>query len=70
MTELVYTAKNQYDGINAHLHSFWQGTGKWHRFHNVYIAQLLMALKAQLIPLGYTAETEESLAKIEAYTAL
>ena len=59
--EAVQSIKNQYFGINAHLHSFWQGAGKWHRFHNVHIAHLLVALKAQLIPMGYTAETEESL---------
>lgn len=61
MTEAVHSIKNQYFGINAHLHSFWQGAGKWHRFHNVHIAQLLVTLKAQLIPMGYTVETEESL---------
>ena len=61
MRSAVRSIKNQYFGINAHLHSFWQGTGKWHRFHNVYITQLLVALKAQLIPMGYTAETEKSL---------
>lgn len=61
MTSVVHSIRNQYFGINAHLHSFWQGTGKWHRFHNVHITQLLVALKAQLIPMGYTAETEESL---------
>jgi hypothetical protein len=59
--EAIHTVKNQYLGINAHLHSFWQGTGKWHRFHNVHITQLLVMLKAQLLPMGYTAETEESL---------
>ncbi len=61
MTSAVHSIKNQYFGINAHLHSFWQGTGKWHRFHNMQITQLLVALKAQLIPMGYTAETEASL---------
>lgn len=61
MTDPIHSVKNQYFGVNAHLHSFWQGEGKWHRFHNVYIAQLLVTLKAQLIPMGYTAETEESL---------
>lgn len=61
MREAVRSIKNQYFGINAHLHSFWQGSGKWHRFHNVHITQLLVALKAQLLPMGYTAETEESL---------
>ncbi|MEZ4862517.1 MAG: DUF4058 family protein [Caldilineaceae bacterium] len=58
---VVCAVKNQYLGVNAHMHSLWQGMGKWNRFHNVHIAQLLMALKAQLLPMGYTAETEESL---------
>ncbi|MEM7132434.1 MAG: DUF4058 family protein [Chloroflexota bacterium] len=57
----VYSQKNQYHGINAHMHSLWQGIGRWNRFHNVHIAQLLMGLKSQLWPMGYTAETEESL---------
>ncbi len=57
----VQSAKNQYLGINAHLHSFWQGMGKWNRFHNYYVSQLMGALKAQLLPMGYTAELEESL---------
>lgn len=57
----VYSKKNQYHGVNPHMHSLWQSIGKWNRFHNVHIGQLLIALKTQLIPLGYTAETEESL---------
>jgi Protein of unknown function (DUF4058) len=56
----VRSVKNQYVGINAHLHSFWQARG-WSRFHNYYIGQLMALLKAQLIPMGYTAEIEESL---------
>lgn len=61
MVQAVRSVKNQYLGINAHLHSYWQGIGKWNRFHNVHIAQLLVTLKARLLPMGYTAETEESL---------
>lgn len=61
MAQAVRSVKNQYLGINAHLHSYWQGIGKWNRFHNVHIAQLLVTLKARLLPMGYTAETEESL---------
>lgn len=59
--QAVRSVKNQYGGINAHLHSYWQGIGKWNRFHNVHVAQLLVTLKARLLPMGYTAETEESL---------
>ncbi|MEO8613163.1 MAG: DUF4058 family protein [Chloroflexota bacterium] len=57
----VRAIKNQYPGINAHLHSYWQGAKKWNRFHNVYIADLMGRLKAALIPIGYTAAIEESL---------
>jgi uncharacterized protein DUF4058 len=57
----IQSRVNQYLGINPHLHSFWQGTGRWNRFHNFHVGQLMAALKAQLLPLGYTAEIEESL---------
>jgi hypothetical protein len=57
----VRSIKNQYPGINAHLHSYWQGAKKWNRFHNFYIGRLMASLKIQLLPLGYTAEMEESL---------
>lgn len=57
----VHSVKNQYVGINAHLHSFWQELHLWHRFHNVHITLLMQALKAQLRPMGYTAEIEDSL---------
>lgn len=57
----VRSIKNQYPGINAHLHSYWQGAKKWNRFHNVHIADLMKLLRVQLIPMGYTAAIEESL---------
>jgi hypothetical protein len=57
----VRSRKNQYLGINAHLHSFWQAEHKWNRFHNAHITDLVKLLKAQLLPMGYTAEIEESL---------
>lgn len=57
----VHSIKNQYRGINAHLHSIWQGERKWHRFHNYFIGQLMSLLKKQLLPMGYTALMEESL---------
>jgi hypothetical protein len=57
----VRSVKNQYRGVNAHLHSFWQAAHKWNRFHNVHVGRLMTLLKAQLIPMGYTAEIEESL---------
>ncbi len=67
----IQTVHNQYRGVNAHLHSQWQATGKWNRFHNFHIGQLMAAMKAQLIPLGYTAEMDESLQirRVGDYTA-
>jgi hypothetical protein len=57
----VHAVKNQYLGINVHLHSYWQAEQKWNRFHNAHITDLVKLMKAQLLPLGYTAEMEESL---------
>ncbi len=52
--------KNQYRGINAHLHSYWQASDHWHRFRNVYMTDVMKLMQAQLEPLGYSAEIEES----------
>ena len=57
----VRSVKNQYRGINPHLHSLWQAEGGWGDFHTPYIAALTVALKGQLLPLGYTAHVEDSL---------
>lgn len=57
----IRSVKNQYRGINAHLHSFWQARGTWNRFHNGYITHLTETLAAQLRPMGYVADMEESL---------
>jgi len=57
----VRSIKNQYHGINAHLHSHWQSVGGWNSFHSNHIADLLRLLRAKLLPMGYTAEIEPSL---------
>lgn len=57
----VVAVKNQYLGINAHLHSFWQKMGGWKEFHTSHIVYLTALLKTQLLPLGYTAGIEDSL---------
>jgi len=57
----IRSVKNQYLGINAHLHSYWQSEGGWHEFHATYIVYLANALKAILLPMGYTAAVEPSL---------
>ncbi len=53
--------RNQYLGINAHLHSYWQAVGGWSRFHTNHITDLLRALRPLLLPLGYDADVEPSL---------
>jgi hypothetical protein len=57
----VRSIKNQYLGINAHLHSTFQSEGVWDSFHTAQITYLTAALKAKLLPMGYTAESQESL---------
>jgi len=57
----VRSIKNQYRGINAHLHSYWQSEGGWDSFHNNHITYLAAALKGKLLPMGYTADTQQSL---------
>jgi len=57
----VRSMKNQYLGINAHLHSFWQGESGWNNFHNRHVGDLAGLLRQQLLPMGYTAIMEESL---------
>jgi hypothetical protein len=57
----VRSVRNQYRGINAHLHSYWQAVGGWSRFHSNHISDLLRALRPQLLPLGYDADLEPSL---------
>lgn len=57
----VCSLKNQYNGINAHLHSYWQAVGGWAEFHTSHIVELTHALKEKLLPMGYTAGIEHSL---------
>jgi hypothetical protein len=57
----VHSVRNQYAGINAHLHSLWQAQGGWAEFHTRHIVHLADALKAVLLPMGYTAALEPSL---------
>ncbi len=57
----IHTTKNQYRGINAHLHSFWQAAQKWNRFHHPHVDDLFRLMKALLLPIGYTVNIEESM---------
>ena len=58
---VVRSIKNQYPGINAHLHSCWQAEGGWSEFHTRYIVNFADVLTRALLPLGYTVRIEESL---------
>jgi hypothetical protein len=62
----IRSRKNQYLGINAHLHSILQTAGTegspsaWPVFHGQYIIHLMESLNRQL-PTGYIAVNEQSL---------
>lgn len=57
----IHFRENQYNGVNAHLHSLFQRTGGgWEGFHLEHIAHLREAIDAAL-PEGYYAVTERSL---------
>jgi hypothetical protein len=57
----IKAVKNQYVGINAHLHSYWQAVGGWPEFHTAHIVHLWTALNSVLLPRGYSAALEKSL---------
>jgi Protein of unknown function (DUF4058) len=57
----IRAIKNQYRGINAHLHSYWQSEGGWDSFHANHIADLMRLMTAQLLPMGYVADIQQSL---------
>lgn len=61
MADPIRSIKNQYPGINAHLHSLWQGVGGWNNFHNPHIAELTKALRGKLRLTGYTVDIEDSI---------
>jgi hypothetical protein len=56
----VRSVKNQYRGINAHLHSLLQHQGGWSDFHARHIVHIADTLKSQLRSMRYTAGVEES----------
>lgn len=57
----IRTVANQYVGINARLHSYFQSEGGRDSFHANHLTFLTAALKAELLPMGYTAEVQQSL---------
>lgn len=57
----IRSRKNQYNGINAHLHSYLQHEpGGWESFHAEHIADLRRVIDSAL-PQGYYARSERSL---------
>lgn len=57
----IRTVDNQYRGVNAHLHSYFQQQGDWTVFHGLHITHLSEALQALLPPeSGYVALPEKS----------
>lgn len=57
----IILRENQYRGVNAHLHSYLQGTvGGWAVFHAAHVHDIYKALDRQLPP-GYEVSLEESL---------
>jgi len=63
----IRSSKNEYHGINAHLHSYFQSKGGWSSFHTSYITDLAKAIDAKL-PLGYLVDLEQSLQIREFHT--
>jgi hypothetical protein len=57
----IHAIKNQYAGVNAHLHSYWQKEGGWDSFHANHIADLMRLMGTQLLPMGYIADIQQSL---------
>jgi hypothetical protein len=57
----VRSVRNQYRGVNAHLHSLLQNESGWEGFHTLHIGHLATSLQAKLRTMGYVAEAEESL---------
>jgi hypothetical protein len=56
----IHTRKNQYKGVNAHLHSYFQAQGGWSSFHTNFISILARDLNTQL-PDGFVVDIEQSL---------
>jgi hypothetical protein len=56
----VRSPKNEYRGVNAHLHSHFQNAGGWEGFHTAHITDLARAI-SRALPGGYSVELEQSL---------
>lgn len=56
----LHSRKNEYQGVNAHLQSFFQSEGDWASFHNKHISDLAEAISA-VLPAGYVVDMTKSL---------
>jgi hypothetical protein len=56
----LFSRRNEYLGVNAHLHSYYQAHSGWEGFHGRYISYLAEAIDAVLPP-GYAVDSEQSL---------
>ncbi len=63
----IRSSKNEYLGVNAHLHSYFQSKGGWSSFHTKYISDLAEAINAKLPP-GYLVDLVQSLQIREFHT--
>lgn len=57
----IRVIKNQYRGINAHLHSYLQKSGRWDEFHFNHIPDIMRLMSELLLPMGYVADVTQSL---------
>ncbi len=57
----VRAVKNQYRGVNAHLHSLFQNQEGWEEFHTGHITDIARVLQVELRARGYVATVERSL---------
>lgn len=56
----IHSRRNEYLGVNAHLHSYFQNRADWESFHTDHITDLARAINAQLPP-GYIVLSERSM---------
>ncbi|MDX1990767.1 MAG: DUF4058 family protein [bacterium] len=56
----LHSPVNEYHGVNAHLHSYFQNKGGWEGFHNKFIGDIAEVLSI-LLPPNYSVDTEQSL---------
>jgi hypothetical protein len=61
---VLRSKKNEYRGVNAHLHSYFQTKGGWASFHTAHINDLAREIN-RLLPPGYLVDVEQSLQREE-----